>query len=124
MPAYSLRPTPQGPSRREVLRTKIKLYWGTHSAGRRLEAELEKFEQRNNLPLPNELMGIIFDFYVHLYGQMPERLLLVCRAWHALALSQPALWTNLDPLGPFGLPFVRGRVPFFSLAFRAQTLLP
>jgi len=50
---------------------------------------------------------MIFDFYVHLYDQIPERLLLVCRAWHVLALSQPALWTGLDPLGPFGLSTVR-----------------
>ena len=107
MPAYSLRPTLQELSRREELRTKIKLYQGTRSARRRLEAELEKLEQRNNLPLPHELMGIIFDFYVHLYGQIPERLLLVCRSWHVLALSHPALWTNLDPLSPFGLRTVR-----------------
>ena len=107
MPAYSLRPTPHELSRLEELKTKIKLYQGTRSARRRLEAELEKSEQRNNLPLPNELMGIIFDFYVHLYGQIPERLLLVCHAWHVLALSQPALWTNLDPVGPFSLRIVR-----------------
>ena len=106
MPAYSLRP-PQELSRIEELRTKIKLYQGTRSARRRMEAELEKLEQRRNLPLPHELMGMIFDFYVHLYGQIPEGLLLVCRAWHVLALSQPALWTNLDPLGPFGLRTIR-----------------
>ncbi len=85
----------------------IKLCQGTRSARRRLEAELEESEQRRNLPFPPELMGMIFDFYVHLYGQIPERLLLVCRAWHVLALSQPALWTNLDPLNPFGLSTVR-----------------
>ncbi len=107
MPAYSLRPTPLELSRREELSTKIKLCQGTRSARRRLEAELEELEQRRNLPLPPELMGMIFDFYVHLYGQIPERLLLVCHAWHVLVLSQPALWTNLDPLGPFGLSTVR-----------------
>ena len=52
-------------------------------------------------------MGIIFDFYVHVYDQLPEILLLVCRAWHVLALSQRALWTNLDPLDPFSLTIVR-----------------
>ena len=107
MPAYSWRPTPQHLSRLEELRSKIKLYQGTRSARRRLEAELEKLEQRRNLPRPHELLGIIFDFYVHLYDQIPEGLLLVCHAWHALALSQPTLWTNLDPLGPFGLRTVR-----------------
>src|SRR6267154_6722594 len=101
MPAYSTRPL--DPSRCEELSTKIKLFQGTRSARRRLEAELEEPEQRRNLPLPPELMGMIFDFYVHLYGQIPERLLLVCHAWHVLALLQPALWANLDPLGPFGL---------------------
>ena len=105
MPVYSLRLLE--PSRREELSTRIKLCQGTRSARRRLEAELEGPEQRRNLPLPPELMGMIFDFYVHLYGQIPERLLLVCHAWHVLALSQPALWTNLDPLGPFGLSTVR-----------------
>jgi len=52
-------------------------------------------------------MGMIFDFYVHLYGQLPEKLLLVCRSWNVLALSQPTLWTNLDPLGQFGLRIVQ-----------------
>ena len=105
MPAYSLRPLE--PSRREELSAKIKLCQGTRSSRRRLKAELEEPGQRRNLPLPPELMGIIFDFYVHLYGQIPERLLLVCHAWHVLALSHPAVWTNLDPLGPFGLSTVR-----------------
>ena len=105
MPA-SLRPS-QEVSRLEELRTRIKLYQGTRSARRRMEAEFKKLEQRRNLPLPHELMGMIFDFYVHLYGQIPERLLLVCHSWHVLALSQPTLWTNLDPLGPFGLSVVR-----------------
>ena len=107
MPAYSLRSTTLELSRRSELSTESKLRPGTRSARRRLEAELETSEQRRNLPLPHELMGMIFNFYVYLYGQIPERLLLVCRAWHVLALSQPALWTNLDPLGPFGLRTVR-----------------
>ena len=87
MPAYSLRSTPLDLSRHEELSTAIKLRRGTRSARCRLEAELETSEQRRNLPLPHELMGMIFNFYVHLYGQIPERLLLVCRAWHVLALS-------------------------------------
>jgi hypothetical protein len=52
-------------------------------------------------------MGIIFDIYVHHCGQLPETLLLVCRIWHVLALSQPTLWTNLDPLDQFDLEVVR-----------------
>ena len=58
-------------------------------------------------PLPPELMGMIFNFYDHLYEQLPERLLHVCRASHVLALSQPTLWTNLDPLDQFGHRIVR-----------------
>ena len=77
---------------------------GTRAAVRRMK---EKLLQRRTLPLPPELMGIIFDFYVHHYRQLPETLLLVCRIWHILALSQPTLWTNLDPLGQFGLRVVR-----------------
>ena len=50
---------------------------------------------------------MIFDYYVHLYRQLPEKLLLVCRTWHVLALSQPTLWTNLDPLSQFNLTVVR-----------------
>jgi hypothetical protein len=72
-----------------------------------MKATLEKLVQRRTLPLPHELMGIIFDFYVHHCGQLPETLLLVCRVWHVLALSQPTLWTNLDPLGQFDLRIVR-----------------
>jgi len=107
MPAYSLIPTPLEISRRDELSTKIVLYQGTRAARRRMEAELEELGQRRNIPLPPELMGIIFDFYVHLYGHLPERLLLVCHAWHVLALSRPTLWANLDPLGPFGLKLIR-----------------
>jgi len=107
MPAYSLVPTPSELSHREELSTKLKLFQGTRAARRRMQVELEELGQRRNLPLPPELMEIIFDFYVHLYDQLPERLLLVCRAWHVLALSQPTLWTNLDLLGPFGLSSIR-----------------
>ena len=72
-----------------------------------MKAKLEVLAQRRNLPLPPELMGMIFDFYVHLYGQLPEKLLLICRTWYVLALSQPTLWTNLDPLDQFGHHIVR-----------------
>ena len=100
-------PTPSELSRHEELSTKIKLFRGTRAARRQLQAELEGLGQQRNPPLPPELMWIIFNFYVHLYDQLPERLLLVCRAWHVLALSQPILWTNLDPLSPFGLSTIR-----------------
>ena len=94
-------------SYRQELISKIKLLRGTRATVRRMEAELEGLSQRKNLPLPHELMGMIFDFYVHVYEQLPEKLLLVCRAWHVLALSQPALWTNLELLDQFGHRIVR-----------------
>lgn len=80
---------------------------GTRAIVRHMKAELEELGQRSNLPLPPELIGIIFDFYVHLYRQLPEKLLLVCRTWHVLALSQRTLWTNLDPLAQFELLIVQ-----------------
>ena len=56
-------------------------------------------------------MGVILGYYVHLYGQLPETLLLVCRTSYVLALCQalyqPTLWTNLDPLNQFGLGTTR-----------------
>ena len=106
MPPYSST-TSIELSHRHKLTAKIKLLWGTRAAVRRMTAELEELSQRRNLPLPHELMGMIFDFYVHVYEQLPERLLLVCRAWHVLALSQSTLWTNLDPLYQFGHVIVR-----------------
>ena len=104
MPPYS---TPAELSRRQELSSKIEQLRGTRTAVRRMKAELEVLAQRGNLPLPPELMGMIFDFYVHLYGQLPEKLLLVCRTWHVLALSHPTIWTNLVPLDQFGHHIVR-----------------
>ena len=104
--------------RREELSARIKSYQGTRAARRRMEDQLENLGERQSLPLPPELMGIIFDFYIHLYGQLPEKLLLVCRAWHVLALSQPTLWANLDPLGPFGLTRAR---PWMGTFLQSRT---
>jgi hypothetical protein len=72
-----------------------------------MKAELQELAQGRSLLLPPELMGVVFGYYVHLYGQLPETLLLVCRTWHVLALCQPTLWTNLDPLTQFGLNTLR-----------------
>ena len=106
MPPYSSTPSVELFHRQELI-SKIELLRGTRTAVRRMKAELEELSQRRNLPLPPELMGMIFDFYVHVYEQLPEKLLFVCRAWHVLALSQPSLWTNLDPLDQFGHRIVR-----------------
>ena len=76
---------------------------GTRTTLRRMKAELQELAQGRSLLLPPELMGVIFGYYVHLYGQLPETLLLVCRTWYVLALCQHTLWTNLDPLNQFGL---------------------
>ena len=102
MPPYS-PPTNLQLSRRKELNTMIGQLQGTRAIIRHLKAEFEELGQRSNLPLPPELIGMIFDFYVHLYRQLPEKLLLVCRTWHVLALSQPTLWTNLDLLAQFEL---------------------
>ncbi len=106
MPPYS-PPTPWELSYRQEISSKIERLQGTRTAVRRMKAELENLVQRRTLPLPPELMGIIFNFYVHHCGHLPEKLLLVCRTWHVLALSQSTLWTNLDPLGQFDLRIVR-----------------
>jgi len=100
-------PTPWELSHRQELSSKTERLKGTRAAGRRMKANLEKLVQRRTLPLPSEIMGIIFDFYVHHCRQLPETLLLVCRIWHVLALSQRTLWTNLDPLGQFDRTAVR-----------------
>jgi len=106
MPPYS-PPTQLQLSHRQGLSTMIEQLHGTRATVRRLKVEFEELGQRSNLPLPPELMGMIFDFYVHLYRQLPEKLLFVCRTWHVLALSQPTLWTNLDPLAQFEFLTIR-----------------
>jgi hypothetical protein len=106
MPPYS-SPTPWELSHYQELSSKVERLQGTRATVCRMKATLEKLVQRRSLPLPHELMGIIFDIYVHHCGQLPETLLLVCRIWHVLALSQPTLWTNLDPLDQFDLKIVR-----------------
>jgi len=106
MPPYS-PPTQLQLSRRQELGTMIEQLHGTRTTMCRMKAEFEELGQRSNLPLPPELIGMIFDFYVHLYRQLPEKLLLVCRTWHVLALSQPTLWTNIDPQCQFKLHIIQ-----------------
>src|SRR5258708_25795642 len=65
-----------------------------------------KLTQRRNIRLPLELMAMIFDFYVHIYAQPPEKLLPICRTWYSWAISQPKLWTNLDPFALLGKGFI------------------
>jgi len=106
-PGYSFIPSKQAQARRRELKAKVDQLQGTRTALRRMKAELQELAQGRSLLLPPELMGITFGYYVHLYGQHPETLLLVCRTWHVLALFQPTLWTNLDPLGQFGVGTIK-----------------
>jgi hypothetical protein len=106
-PGYSFIPSKQGQARRRELKAKVDQLQGTRTTLRRMKAELQVLAQGRSLLLPPELMGVIFGFYVHLYGQLPETLLLVCRTWYILALCQHTLWTNLEPLDQFGLRTMR-----------------
>ena len=54
---------------------------------------------RRSLPIPHELLEIIFQYSVHSYGLLPEKLLLVCRTFYIVAINCRALWTGLDPVG-------------------------
>jgi hypothetical protein len=49
--------------------------------------------------MPHELLELIFQYFVHSYEQLPEKLLLVCRTFHLVAINCRALWTDLDPVG-------------------------
>jgi len=69
----------------------------------KLEAELRLLTARRSLPIPRELLEIIFQYFVHSYGQLPEKLLLVCRTFYLVAINCRALWTNLDPSFSSGL---------------------
>ena len=94
-------------SRHQEPSTEVNQLPRTRAAVGRRMADLMALAQQRNLLLPIEIMAMIFDYYVHLYRQLPEKLLLVCRTWHVLALSQPMLWTNLDPLSQFNLTIIR-----------------
>ena len=54
---------------------------------------------RRSLPIPHELLEIIFQYSVHSYGLLPEKLLLVCRTFYIVAMNCRALWTDLDAVG-------------------------
>jgi len=69
----------------------------------KLKAELRLLTARRSLPIPHELLEIIFQYFAHSYGQLPEKLLLVCRTFYLVAINCRALWTNLDATFPFVL---------------------
>ena len=82
----------------------------------KLKAELRLLTARRSLPIPHELLELIFQYLVHSYGQLPEKLLLVCRTFYLVAINCRALWTNLDPsvlrnsLFPWAGTFIQSRV--------------
>lgn len=73
---------------------------------KRLKAELHLLESRRSLPVPQELLEHIFKYSVHLYGQLPERLLLVCRTFYVVAINCRALWTGLNPVRQCALHYL------------------
>ena len=53
--------------------------------------------------MPHELLEHIFQYFVHSYNQLPERLLFVCRTFYVVAINCRALWTCLNPVERFPL---------------------
>jgi hypothetical protein len=91
---------------------------GRRGAITKLKAELRRLTARRSLPIPHELLELIFQYFVHSYGQLPETLLLVCRTFYVVAINCRALWTDLNPVSlsnVCGLPrwagtFIQSRV--------------
>jgi hypothetical protein len=88
---------------------------GRRGAITNLKAELRLLTARRSLPIPHELLELIFQYSVH---SLPEKLLLVCRTFYLVAINCHALWTDLDPVGQsvmYNLPrwagtFIQSRV--------------
>jgi hypothetical protein len=59
---------------------------------------LRRLTAQRSLPIPHELLALIFQFFVHSYGQLPEKLLLVSRTFYLVAITCRALWTDLNPI--------------------------
>ena len=72
---------------------------GRRGAIIRLKDELRLLNAQRSLPIPQELLELIFKYSVHSHGQLPERLLLVCRTFYLVAINCRTLWTNLVPVG-------------------------
>jgi len=85
--------------RRKEVEKMIKNLQGRRGAITRLKAELHHLTARESLPIPYELLVLIFQYSVHSHGQLPERLLLVCRTFYVVTINCRALWTDLDPVG-------------------------
>jgi hypothetical protein len=89
--------------RRKEVRRMIENLQGRRGAITKLKAELHLLEARRSLPVPYELLEHIFQYFVHSYGQLPEKLLLICRTFYVVAMGCHALWTGLDPVCQFNL---------------------
>ena len=71
---------------------------GRRGAITRLKAELRLLTAQRSLPIPHELLELIFQYSVHSHGQLPERLLLVSRTFYLVAINCRTLWTDLVPV--------------------------
>jgi hypothetical protein len=85
--------------RRKEVQKMIENLQGRRGVITNFETELRLLTARRSLPIPHELLELIFQYFVHSYGQLPEKLLLVCRTFHLVAINCRALWTDLDPVG-------------------------
>jgi hypothetical protein len=79
---------------------------GRRGAVTKLKAELRLLTARRSLPIPHELLDLIFQYFVHSYGQFPEKLLLVCRTFYLVAINCRALWTNLNPVNQYTVNYL------------------
>ena len=109
---------PDREQRRKEVRRMIENLQSRRGEIRKLKGELHMLEARRSLPLPHELLELIFQYFVHSCYQLPEILLLVCRTFHVVAINCRALWTGLDPpcqatsytLPPWTGTFIQSRV--------------
>jgi len=104
--------------RSKEVRRMVENLQGRRGDIKRLKAELHLLEAQRSLPVPHELLELIFKYSVHLYGQLPETFLLVCRTFYVVAIDCRALWTGLNPVSEcalYNLPlwagtFIQSRV--------------
>jgi hypothetical protein len=74
---------------------------GRRGAITKLKAELRRLTARRSLPIPHELLELIFQYFVHSYGQLPDKLLLVCRTFYVVATSGNHFSTPKRGIAPF-----------------------
>ena len=102
----------------KAIQERIENLQGHRGAITKLEAELRLLTAQRSLPIPYELLELIFQYFVHSCCQLPEKLLLVCRTFYVVAINCRALWTGLDPVGqstadllpPWAGTFIQSRV--------------